>query len=56
MRAKGFISMEMDELDNRVKYVVPAPMAAEYFSKLGKSLEEAGKEFAQLPLQVRLQK
>ncbi len=56
MRTKGFISMEMDELDNRVKYVVPTPMAGEYFSKLGKSIEEAGNEFDQRPLQVRLQK
>ena len=56
LRTKGFISMDMDEFDNRVKYVVPTVLANEYFSKLGKSLEEASKEFAQLPLQVRLQK
>jgi DNA-binding MarR family transcriptional regulator len=56
LRTKGFISMDMDELDNRVKYVVPTALANEYFSKLGKSLEEAANEFAQLPLQVRLQK
>lgn len=56
LRTKGFISMDMDELDNRVKYVVPTALANEYFSKLGKSLEEAAKEYAQLPLKVRLQK
>jgi len=56
LRAKGFISMDMDELDNRVKYVVPTDLANEYFSKLGKSLDEAAKEFTQQPLQVRLQK
>lgn len=56
LRTKGFISMEMDELDNRVKYVVPTALVNEYFSKLGKSLEDAAKEFTQLPLQVRLQK
>ena len=54
LRTKGFISMDMDEHDNRVKYVMPTPMATEYFSKLGKSLEEAAREINQLPLQVRL--
>jgi DNA-binding MarR family transcriptional regulator len=54
LRTKGFISMDMDELDNRVKYVVPTPMASEYFSKLGKSLEEAGNEFAQINLRVKV--
>jgi len=56
LRTKGFISMDMDDVDNRVKYVVPTPMADEYFSKLSKSLDEAGREFDQRPLQVRLQK
>ena len=56
LRTKGFISMDMDEIDNRVKYVVPTALATEYFSKLGKSLKEAADEFAQLPLQGRLQK
>jgi DNA-binding MarR family transcriptional regulator len=56
LRTKGFISMDMDELDNRVKYVMPTSMATEYFAKLGKSLEEAASEYDQLPLQVRLQK
>lgn len=56
LRTKGFISMDMDEIDNRVKYVVPTALATEYFSKLGKSLKEAADEFAQLPLQARLQK
>jgi hypothetical protein len=36
--------MEMDELDNRVKYVVPGPAAQEYFFKLGKSMEQARTE------------
>ena len=56
LRTKGFISMDMDDVDNRVKYVVPTPMADEYFSKLSKSLDEAGREFDQRPLQVGLQK
>jgi len=56
LRTKGFISMDMDDVDNRVKYVVPTPMADEYFAKLSKSLDEAGKEFDQRPLQVKLQK
>lgn len=54
LRTKGFISMDMDEQDNRVKYVVPTAMASEYFSKLGKSLEEAGKEFSQVQLRVKV--
>ena len=52
LRTKGFISMDMDDVDNRVKYVVPTPMADEYFAKLSKSLDEAGKEFDQRPLHV----
>jgi DNA-binding MarR family transcriptional regulator len=56
LRTKGFISMDMDDVDNRVKYVVPTPMADEYFAKLSKSLDEAGKEFDQRPLHVGLQK
>lgn len=56
LRIKGFISMDMDELDNRVKYVVPTALANEYFSKLGKGIEEAAKEIAPISLQVRLQK
>ena len=56
LRTKGFISMDMDDVDNRVKYVVPTPMADEYFAKLSKSLDEAGKEFEQRPLHVGLQK
>ena len=56
LRTKGFISMDMDDVDNRVKYVVPTPMADEYFAKLSKSLDEAGKEFDQRPLHVGLHK
>ena len=56
LRTKGFISMDMDDVDNRVKYVVPTPMADEYFAKLSKSLDEAGKEFDQRPLHAGLQK
>ena len=47
LRQKGFISLEMDEFDNRVKYVVATPIATEYFLKLGQSIKDAGKETGQ---------
>lgn len=53
LRAKGYIAMEMDELDNRVKYVVPAPTALEYFFKLGKSLEQARSESTPAQLSLK---
>jgi DNA-binding MarR family transcriptional regulator len=38
---KGVISFEIDEKDNRVKYILPTKIASEYFDKLSKCLVEA---------------
>ncbi len=35
MKRKGVISLEVDELDNRVKYVMPTALANSYFQMLG---------------------
>lgn len=40
---KGVIRLEMDEADNRVKYVVPTSLANEYFAKLSACMAAAAK-------------
>ena len=42
LRAKGLITLQVDEADNRIKYVTPTPLAREYFSQLGRAISEAG--------------
>lgn len=56
LRAKGFIALEMDEFDNRLKYVVSTPISAEYFLKLGQSLQDAGLETAAPKTRAKLKK
>lgn len=34
LRKKGLIALEMDEVDNRVKYIVPTALAQRYFAKV----------------------
>ncbi len=41
LRKKGVIILVADEADNRVKYVQPTPVAQQYFSRLGKCLDQA---------------
>ena len=43
LRAKGLISLEVDESDNRVKYVTPTPLAGQYFDCLGRALSVASR-------------
>ncbi len=38
LRDKGFIELDIDEIDNRVKYVVATPLAKKYFRKLEECL------------------
>lgn len=38
LKAKGFIKLEMDESDNRVKYVLPTQLADKYFGRLSDCL------------------
>lgn len=41
LRKKGVITLVPDESDNRIKYVQPTPVAHQYFSQLGKCLNQA---------------
>ncbi|MFZ4479226.1 MAG: hypothetical protein ACOYNZ_04970 [Rhodoferax sp.] len=41
LRKKGLIALEVDDIDNRVKYVVPTPEALNYFTALGRCLSKA---------------
>ncbi len=41
MRKKGLIALVSDELDNRIKYIEPTPLAHQFFAQLGQCLEEA---------------
>ena len=41
LRKKGVITLLSDETDNRIKYVMPTPMATQYFSQLGQCLNQA---------------
>lgn len=41
LRKKGVIMLVPDESDNRIKYVQPTSVANQYFSQLGKCLNQA---------------
>jgi DNA-binding MarR family transcriptional regulator len=41
LRKKGLIDLVMDEIDNRIKYVMPTTLACQYFAQLGQCLEDA---------------
>ena len=42
LRSKGLLALQTDDVDTRVKYVVPTEQTQNYFSTLGKCLDEAG--------------
>jgi DNA-binding MarR family transcriptional regulator len=41
LRKKGMIDLHLDEIDNRVKYVVSTKAAQQYFGQLGKCMASA---------------
>lgn len=41
LRSKGMLDLEMDEDDNRVKYIVSTDLSRNYLGKLGESVVEA---------------
>jgi hypothetical protein len=43
LRKKGIISLDIDEADNRIKYIAPTELATAYFAKLGHCLDLATK-------------
>ena len=43
LKLKGFISLDIDEQDNRIKYISHTPLSIHYFSLLGQCLIESSK-------------
>lgn len=43
LRQKNMLELEVDEDDNRVKYIVPTELARNYLAELGKSVERASR-------------
>lgn len=43
LRIKGFLDLTSDSSDQRVKYIVPTPLASKYFAVLEKCLRSAVK-------------
>jgi len=41
LRLKGMLELQMDEDDNRVKYINSTQLSRDYLSQLGKSVLEA---------------
>ena len=41
LRKKGMIDLDIDKIDSRVKYVVPTPLAEQYFLTLGQAIDQA---------------
>lgn len=41
LRSKGMLDLEMDEDDNRVKYIVATELSLNYLGKLGESVVDA---------------
>lgn len=44
LRKKGVIQLTVDEIDNRIKYVVPTALAMDYFAQISSALVKAAKE------------
>lgn len=43
LRKKGMIALNVDEDNQRVKYIMPTPLSNRYFSKLGECLGKAAR-------------
>ncbi len=41
LRKKGLIALNIDEVDNRIKYVVHTDLTIQYFGQLGQCMEQA---------------
>ncbi len=41
LRQKGLIALNGDEVDNRIKYVVPTDLTTQYFNQLGEYFQRA---------------
>jgi DNA-binding MarR family transcriptional regulator len=40
LRKKGLINLDVDEIDNRIKYIVQTDLTNRYFSQLGKCISK----------------
>ena len=38
---KGMIALDVDQIDSRIKYVVPTALTNDYFTSIGQALEQA---------------
>lgn len=43
LRSKGYVELVVDEVDNRIKYVTPTDLTANYFDMMGESIIKAMK-------------
>ncbi len=41
LRQKGLLALQLDDEDNRVKYVIPTKGSNQYFAQLGQCIEKA---------------
>ncbi|MSP86330.1 MAG: winged helix-turn-helix domain-containing protein [Methylotenera sp.] len=41
LKSKGFISLDIDDQDNRIKYISHTPLSIHYFSLLGQCLTDS---------------
>lgn len=48
LRAKGVIDLHIDQVDNRIKYVVPTDLAQRYFSQMGACMAQAQQTLPEL--------
>jgi DNA-binding MarR family transcriptional regulator len=39
LRSKGFVELQVDERDNRIKFISYTPLSEQYFSRLGQCLD-----------------
>lgn len=46
LRLKKMLQLELDEDDNRVKYIIPTELARNYLADLGRAVERAATESA----------
>jgi len=44
LKKKGMLALKEDEDDNRTKYILPTPLALDYFEEIGKCMNTAAKK------------
>lgn len=41
LRKKGYLELETDQVDSRIKYLVPTKLTSQYFNELGEALNRS---------------